>query len=358
MQWIIIFAAIGYLAWRIIEAVHAAQEEKAIRETIRQNMLSTLKPIGEGLFKARENGVGRWAILNADRQPITPFKYLNVYRFFNGMVAVDWLKARGEVYAGYVDKQGREVIPCQYDTAYPFRENGLAYVKQNRKWGIIDRTGAVVVPFQWDVLDLQSNCDYDRVKKDGKYGLVGNDGQILIPALYDTLYPNHRGYSKVEKDGLWGVISHQGDVWVPVRFTGLRVMSPDRYFVEENGKWGIWDRTAGQIQPCVWDEVGPGTSGLIYVKKDGRYGMIDETGDFRMDYLWTDVDFDYSGQRCYQRVAIGDLWARLNSDCTYQWEEPERFAEGVATVHLKGMVGQINENGSFVSPLCPEPAEP
>ena len=41
---------------------------------------------------------------------------------------------------GYVDKIGREVIPCKYDYACEFEE-GLATVELNGKWGFIDKHG-------------------------------------------------------------------------------------------------------------------------------------------------------------------------------------------------------------------------
>ena len=50
---------------------------------------------------------------------------------------------------GYIDKTGREVIPCKYDDASSFSE-GLAKVKKSGKYGFIDKTGREVVPFIYD----------------------------------------------------------------------------------------------------------------------------------------------------------------------------------------------------------------
>jgi hypothetical protein len=41
---------------------------------------------------------------------------------------------------GYIDKEGKEVIPIKYDWARSFSE-GLACVKLNGKWGYIDKEG-------------------------------------------------------------------------------------------------------------------------------------------------------------------------------------------------------------------------
>ena len=44
---------------------------------------------------------------------------------------------------GYIDKTGREVIPCKYDDAWNFSE-GFAKVALNGKYGYIDETGKEV----------------------------------------------------------------------------------------------------------------------------------------------------------------------------------------------------------------------
>ena len=41
---------------------------------------------------------------------------------------------------GFIDKTGREVIPCKYDFAYGFSD-GLASIELNGKWGCIDKYG-------------------------------------------------------------------------------------------------------------------------------------------------------------------------------------------------------------------------
>ena len=54
--------------------------------------------------------------------------------------------------SGFIDKEGREVIPCMYDAAGSFSE-GLAYVKKDDKWGYIDKTGREIIPFIYESFD-------------------------------------------------------------------------------------------------------------------------------------------------------------------------------------------------------------
>ena len=66
-------------------------------------------------------------------------KYNSVYDFSEGLAGVEtndkW---------GFVNKSGKEVIPCKYDDVYDFSE-GLAGVKMNGKWGFVNKSGKEVI---------------------------------------------------------------------------------------------------------------------------------------------------------------------------------------------------------------------
>ena len=50
---------------------------------------------------------------------------------------------------GYINKLGKEVIPCQYDEVFDFNED-LAVVRKNNKYGYINKLGRVVIHYQFD----------------------------------------------------------------------------------------------------------------------------------------------------------------------------------------------------------------
>ncbi|MBQ5814588.1 MAG: WG repeat-containing protein, partial [Flavobacteriales bacterium] len=71
-------------------------------------------------------------------------KYDYVSGFFEGLAVVE----KGEK-KGYIDKTGREVVPCIYDDAWNFSE-GLAYVRKDGKYGYIDKTGKEIASYKYD----------------------------------------------------------------------------------------------------------------------------------------------------------------------------------------------------------------
>ena len=73
----------------------------------------------------------------------------------------------------YLDKSGKQVIPCIYESASAFSE-GLAYVKKDGKYGYIDKEGNEVIPYKYEYAN-GFNEGLASVKIDGKYGYVDKD---------------------------------------------------------------------------------------------------------------------------------------------------------------------------------------
>ena len=79
---------------------------------------------------------------------------------------------------GFIDKTGREVIPCKYDDAESFHE-GFAAVKLNGKYGFIDKTGREVIPCKYDYT-FKFSEGFAAVELNGKYGFIDKKGKPLL----------------------------------------------------------------------------------------------------------------------------------------------------------------------------------
>ena len=108
-------------------------------------------------------------------------KYESTYCFPDGLALVE---LNGK--CGFVDKSGKEVIPCVYDFAWGFSD-GLARVWLNGKWGFIDKSGKQVIPCVYD--DAWEFSDgLARVWLNGKWGFIDKNGKEVIPCVYDNVY--------------------------------------------------------------------------------------------------------------------------------------------------------------------------
>lgn len=81
---------------------------------------------------------------------------------------------------GYCDRNGNEVIPCEYDDVLPFSE-GYAAVCYRGKWGFIDHKNRVMIPFQYDGMHGKTiQCGYFGSFAEGIVGAVADGRDIML----------------------------------------------------------------------------------------------------------------------------------------------------------------------------------
>ena len=92
----------------------------------------------------------------------------------------------------------------EYEDAKAFSD-GLAGVQKDGKYGYIDKEGKVIIPFEYD--DAKSFSEgLAAVKKDGKYGFVDKEGNEVIPFMFSQVYDFHNGlvYAHIEENWVSG----------------------------------------------------------------------------------------------------------------------------------------------------------
>ena len=111
---------------------------------------------------------------------------------------------------GFVNEQGKEVIPAQYQDANNFSE-GFAAVKVAGLYGFINVTGKMVIEPQFE--GVQEGFLYDRcaVSDGKKIGLIDLSGKRIVETQYVTLSLYCEKYFVfVDDQGLYGIINRDG----------------------------------------------------------------------------------------------------------------------------------------------------
>jgi hypothetical protein len=97
---------------------------------------------------------------------ITGLPYAFVLGFHDGLAGV----CTEDRKKGFIDKSGKEVVPCIYDRADSFKD-GLSLVSKDNKFGFLDKRGDIVVPIIYsDAL----NCE------GGVGAVLGKRGEVLF----------------------------------------------------------------------------------------------------------------------------------------------------------------------------------
>ena len=81
-----------------------------------------------------------------------------------------------------------EFVPFQYEKGYSFSE-GLAKVQKNNKLGYVDKDGKEVIPCIYETEKLFTSYGFSEgltiTAENGKYGYINNEGEKVIPFVYD-----------------------------------------------------------------------------------------------------------------------------------------------------------------------------
>lgn len=189
------------------------------------------------------------ALFDGNFKPITQ----PVYNWSGGIADGRILVRRGRRF-GFLDRQGREVIPCQYDNARSF-SHGRAAVQIGAKHGIIDTNGHIILPIDYDDRTPKGEkyAYHDGlalVEKDGRLGYVDLDGHLAIPFHFDEAYSFSEGLASVHWGDGWGYIDTLGNIFMPNIFTFASPYKYGRAEVYYQGARRRVDRQGRCVKNC------------------------------------------------------------------------------------------------------------
>ena len=121
----------------------------------------------------REEKIQICGFIDKNGKEIIPLKYSNASSYSDGLAAVC-----KDNKCGYIDKSGKEVIKIKYDSVTDFNE-GVAIVESNGKKMYIDKSGKKVISKEFEDAGNFTG-EYAVAKKDGKVGVIDKKGNWII----------------------------------------------------------------------------------------------------------------------------------------------------------------------------------
>ena len=293
----------------------------------------------EGLAKVKLND--KWGFINKDGREVIPCKYDWVNLFLKGLTKVKLNRKYG-----YIDRTGREVIPCKYDEINAFSE-GLAKVELNNKFGYIDRTGREVIPCKYDWINDFSE-GLAQVELNDKLGIIDKSGKEVIPCKYDSIYDFKDGLSKVSLNGKFGYIDKTGKEICPCKYDGIGDFVEGLAPVILNWKLGFIDKTGREVIPLKYDSASQFYEGLAHAKLNGKQGYIDKQGN------WYDEKPSILPESI-TKITISDIRYMVN-ECVNRLNEmgynPREYLPRVRGGWTQPKITkQLKKNGSLSGPL-------
>lgn len=150
-------------------------------------------------------------LMDSTGKIIIPCKYDFLISRFNEFGLA---KVRREGPTGYVNKKGKEVIACKYQSAGDFSE-GLLNARYKDKWGYINTSGKTIVRHKYDLgtpfVDGLARVAKKQGADEWLYGFIDKKGKEVIPLSYSNAKDFNNGIAEVKIDGRWTTIDKKGE---------------------------------------------------------------------------------------------------------------------------------------------------
>lgn len=250
---------------------------------------------------------------------------------------------------GYMDSNGKTVIPAQYTLAFPFND-GLASVVTKDGMAFLNSKGEIVVKPDVDST-IRFSEDLALVYKDGKYGYIDKQGKVVIPLQYASARDFSQGYAIVSLNSplaenfngstQTGVIDKNNHIVIAMKYDMI-----DDYY---DGKTGFLVTNWLHEPTRLSQEKGEGRAYAI--------GFVDMTGKEIIPLAEQNISFSYelgagfvckTDNQCHYFNAKG----KMSSD-TY--EKAQGFFEGLAVIKRNGRFGYLDPTGKeVIAPIYDE----
>jgi serine/threonine protein kinase len=301
---------------------------------------------------------------------------------FNGSLARVLLNDK----SGFIDKQGREVVPLNYESMSNERDDYFVraltpvgsplLVKRNNKKGFIDQTGREIVPLIYDDalpftegLAVVTRTGENNDSNNARYGFVDLNGKEVVPPSYEDARPFREGVAAVMLNGKWGFIDKTGKVRIPLKYDAIDSFVNGFAYVVSNDKCGYIDKSGNETVPLKYESTGkpgdklfelidlifairtPANRTLLVVKTEGKIGYVDGKGAMVIAPVF-DEGVPFMGE--FAAVKRGDKWGFIDSKgvevipVRYDSVSLLGFRDGLAGVKLNGKWGFIDTAGNVV----------
>lgn len=137
----------------------------------------------------------RCGYVNKNGKEVIPIKYSKGSEFYNGYAVVD-LEINSDGMKGVIDTRGNVVIPCKFrmveaNKGSLYNNKHLFIVSTKGKYSIINLTGANILGQEFEEIGywFEDNLkkDFFQICNGNKCGIANSDGKVIIPIIYDGI---------------------------------------------------------------------------------------------------------------------------------------------------------------------------
>lgn len=287
---------------------------------------------------------------------------------------------------GYIDAQGKVILPFKYRDAYKFNCGAGRVLTKNHEWKLIDKKGNILPTTEqykkvwcsdseeyrlqryavdgqlidehdWRLIwDFNDNITIFREPERAKHRgwiLVNKANGETKRLLFDRVGKMRNERAAVSQEGKRGFINTQGEIAIPLIYDSVSDFKQGVARVTQAGKSGFIDTNGKAIIPLTYEDgFVTHSKNLLAVKQQGKWGLISTTGKVispaDSDNIW---DFYDGLAQVEKQGKRGFIDATGKISIPIEFDEAVSFEDGQAKVRKKGMWGIIDKKGKIIVPM-------
>ncbi|MFA7335295.1 MAG: WG repeat-containing protein [Candidatus Obscuribacterales bacterium] len=278
-------------------------------------------------------------------------------QFFHGET---WGKAEGTY--GYINEQGRIVVPPRYTSAANFKD-GIAIVEEALTSGYLNLSGKLIDGKMHHATLEPFNDGVGVFQEGGTYKFIDKNGAILASG-FDGAGHFTDGLAPVQRGPIWSLIDKTGKTIRKLDFDRIESSSEGLAEVTKGGRKGFMNATGDLVIPLQFDDTRPFKNGLAAVSKGPSKAAKLKTALDAQNWSCSFIDRSgriafknrFEGAKIFKEglapVLSGAKWGYIDHTGNFrikpQFDDADLFSEGLAAVQVNSKWGYINKDGKFV----------
>lgn len=244
-----------------------------------------------------------------------------------------------------------------------YTSDGLAIAHNGFNYGIVNRNGRNILPFDYNDISNYESPSLFKLVDNHKCGLANKYGDIIADLIYNEINYVSENEIYLSINDNMGMCDIYGNMIVPVQYDDIAYCANRIAMVKDGIKWYLLNCTENELSTVSYDEVYEITEGIhtdngmikgYYVLKNGKWGCIDSFGNTVIDFRYDALDkFDERGRArvIYNgKFGIIDCGGKVVIPPAYDYLYPFGTLR-VAVARIGNRYGAIDLNGAVVIPF-------
>lgn len=322
----------------------------------------------ENIYPAyiNKNGTRMWGYIDKQGKFIIPPAYEWVEDFNDHGLA----KVSLNGYSAIIDKSEKMVIEPIYDYISDFLEN-LVVASRDNYYEVLDTKGQIVIKSKDHIGDFHNGlATIGRPTQNGSYlyGYIDVEGKAVLEPVFEQAgsFQNNKALVKI-KDKKYAVIDKKGTILMELNYKNVQQLSDDiLIYTDENNLMGYITYDGHKLTDARFIDAHPFKDGFAVVNdsKDystSKYGVIDTTGNFVIPSQYASIRYigenmfaasikafdSYCDDFCAKSI-VNSKGVRLTD---YKYYDIGGFNDGITSVSEDTLTYFIDKNGNKIDCL-------